>query len=281
MKLEAGNCPKCHEYLLLKRNTPFLVCPKCGETISAQAANAIVESRCANAEQINSVIAECVALEIKYGPELPYMLLTKIVTNFPHLESPAYLLVKLSGYEPSLVYEYLKTFASTKSEPGNVPWAESFLDTCLDYRTIDAANLFRSYVRNKVRKERQAHYLDLIDRLAKEYTSKSTDPQSTKWLMALYVVSSIVNVLLFPVMMILSGWLSQIFALYFAVNILLAVTVVSSEILLMFIHHKIFGNRLNISQTERLWMVIFMSTMVFAVGAVVMGSIWKITLFKI
>lgn len=277
MNLEAGNCPKCHEYLLLKQNTPFLVCPKCGETISAQAANAIVESRCADANQVNAIIAECVALEITYGPELPFMLLSKIVSNFPHLESPAYLLVKVSGYEPGLVYDYLKTFAGTKSDPINVPWAEGFLDNCLDYTMIDAADLFRSYVYNKVRKERQAHYLNIIDELVKEYTAKSDKPNSTKWLLTLYVVSSIINVALFPIMMMLSGWLSQIFHFYFIVNIVLGFVIISSEILLLFIHHKIYGNRLNISQTERLLMVIFMSSMVFAVGSVVMGSIWKIT----
>ncbi|MCQ2381819.1 MAG: hypothetical protein MJ054_00775 [Clostridia bacterium] len=277
MNLEAGNCPKCHEYLLLKQNTPFLICPKCGETISAQAANAIVESRCQDASQVNAIIAECVALEIKYGPELPYMLLSKIVTNFPHLEKPAYLLVKLSGFESGLVYEYLKTFAGTKSEPINVPWAESFLDNCIDYTMIDAADLLRSYVRNKVRKEKQSHYLDLIDQLVKEYTSKTDKPNSTKWLMAIYTISSVINIALFPLMMILSGWLSQIFHMYFIVNILIGLGVISLEVLMIFIHHKIYGNRFNISQTERLWMVIFMSTMVFAVGAVVMGSIWKIT----
>ncbi len=278
MDLEVGNCPKCHEYLLLKRNTPFLVCPKCGETISAQAANTVVETRCADSKQINAVVAECVALEIKYGPELPYLLLSKIVHNFPHLESPAYLLVKLSEYEPGLMYDYLKTFAGTKSDPANVPWAESFLDDCLDYSTIDMADLFRSYVRNKVRPEKQKYYLNKIDDLVKAYTNKSSDPNSTKWLMILYVVSSVINVLLFPVMMLLSGWLSHFFSLYFAVNAFLAVTVICSEILLMFWHHKVYGNRLNISQNERLWMVIFMSSMVFAVGAVVMGSVWKITL---
>lgn len=277
MNFEAGNCPKCHEYLLLRQNTPFLVCPKCGETISAQSANAIVESRCADAKQINAVIAECVALEIKYGPELPYMLLSKVVSNFPHLESPAYLLVKLSGYEPGLVYDYLRSFAGTKSDPINVPWAEGFLDNCLGYHTIDQADLFRSYVRNKIRPEKQSHYLNLIEQMVKDYTNKSSDPKSTKLLMTLYIVSSVINVLLLPAMMMLSGWLSQIFSLYFAANILLAVTVVCGEILLMYIHHKVYGNRLNISQTERLWMVVFMSTMVFAVGSVVMGSIWKIT----
>jgi len=281
MNFEAGNCPKCHEYLLLKTKTPFLICPKCGETISAQSANAIVERRCADADQINAVIAECVALEIKYGPELPFMLLSKIVANFPHLESPFYLLIKLSDYQSGLVFDYLKTFSSIKSDPGNVPWAESFLDNALDYHTIEYADLFRSYVRNKVRTDKQSYYLDLIDNMVKEYTNKALDPNSTKWLMVLYVVSSVINVLLFPIMMVLSGWLSQFFAWYFAVNIILAFIIISIEILLMVLHHKIYGNRLNISQTERLWMVIFISTMIFAVGAVVMGSIWKITLFTV
>lgn len=278
MNLEAGICPKCHEYLLLKTKTPFLVCPKCGETISAQLANGLVEKRCADADYVNSIIAQCVALEIKYGPDLPFMLLSKVVTNFPHLESPSYLLVKLSGFQVGMVYDYLKTFANTKSDPVNVPWAESFLDNALDYQTIDYADLFRSYVYNKIRPERQQHYLDLIDQLVKDYTNKSNDPRSTKWLMTLYIVSSIVNFLLFPVMMILSGWLSQTMYFYFAINILLAAAAVCTEVLLLFIHHKIFGNRLNISKNERLWMVIFMCSMVFAVGAVIMGSIWKIKL---
>ncbi len=278
MNLEAGNCPKCHEYLLLKQNTPFLVCPKCGETISAQAANAIVESRCADANQINSIIAECVALEMTYGPDLPFMLLSKVVSNFPHLESPAYLLVKLSGYDAGVVYDYLKAFANTKSDPMNVPWAESFLDNCLDYQMIDAADLFRNYVHNKVRKEKQAHYLNLIDELVKEYTAKSDNPNSTKWLLTLYIVSSVINIAMFPVMMLLSGWLSQKLDFYYIINIILGLVVVSAEILLIFVHHKIYGNRLSISQTERLLMVIFMCSMVFAVGSVVMGSIWKITL---
>ncbi len=278
MNLEAGNCPKCHEYLLLKQKTPFLVCPKCGETISAQAANAIVESRCADPEKINDVIAECVALEMVYGPDLPYMLLAKVVNNFPHLEKPAYLLVKLSGYEPGLVYDYLKNFAGTVSDPVNVPWAESFLDNCLDYDTIDAAELFRSYVRNKVQKDKQSKYLNKIDQLVKEYTVKSDNPNSTKWLITLYSVSSVINVALLPIIMFLSGWLSQFFDFYFMVNIILALAVVSCEVLLMFVHHKVYGNRLKMSQAERLLMVIFLSSMVFAVGAVVMGSIWKITL---
>ncbi len=277
MNYEAGNCPKCHEYLLLKQNTPFLICPKCGETISAQTANSIVERRCADPEQINAIIAECVALEMKYGPDLPYMLLAKVVSNFPYMEKPAYLLVKLSNYEPGMVYDYLKTFANTKSDPVNVPWAESFLDACLDYQMIEAADLFRSYVRNKLRKDRQAHYLNLIDDIVREYTKKANKPESTKWLMALYIASSVANVILFPIMMMLSGWLSRYTNFYFAVNIILGIVVVSLEVFLLFIHHKIYGNRLTISQTERLWMVIFLSSMVFAVGAVVMGSIWKIT----
>lgn len=277
MNLETGICPKCHEYLLLKQKTPFLICPRCGETISAQAANAIVEKRCADPEQVNSIIAECVTLEMQYGPELPYMLLAKVVDNFPRLEKAYYLLVKMSGYEPGNVYEYLKNFAHVKSDPINVPWAESFLDTCLDFHMIDAADLFRSYVYNKIRKDRQEHYLNLIDKLVKEYTAKAADPNSTKWLMTLYTVSSVINVLLFPIMMILSGWLSKFTSLYFAANIVLGMAVVSLEVFLMYIHHKVYGNRLTMSRYEQLWMVIFLSSMVFAVGSVVMGSIWKIT----
>lgn len=278
MNFDAGICPKCKEYLLLKSNVPFLVCPLCGQSISSAEAKTNLQSKCRDKDCVNDLIADCIVLEMQYGPELPFMILGELLENFPHLESPAYLITKMTGYRVDAVRSYLKSFAGTKSDPGNVPWAEEFLDTCLDYRNMEFADLFVAYIENKIRPEKQAEYKSKVQKLRKEYTFKASDPRSTQWLYALYIGASILNVLLLPCFMLLSGLLSPFMHFYFAVNMGIAMLVVSIEILLMFIHHKIFGNRLGMSDRERLLMAIFMSSIVFAIGAGVIGSIWQIKL---
>lgn len=276
MNFDAGICPKCQEYLLLKSSVPFLVCPMCGQSISSTEAKINLQNKCRDKDCVNDLIADCIVLEMQYGPELPFMILGELLENFPHLESPAYLITKMTGYRVDAVRSYLKAFAGTKSDPNNVPWAEEFLDACLDYRNMEFADLFVAYIENKIRPEKQAEYKNKVQKLRKEYTFKASDPRSTMWLQALYIGSSILNVLLFPCFMLLSGLLSPVMHFYFAVNMGIAMLVVSGEILLMFIHNKIFGNRLAMSNRERLLMAIFMASIVFVIGAGVMGSIWQI-----
>lgn len=278
MNFDAGICPKCKEYLLLKSNVPFLVCPLCGQSISSTEAKTGLQHKCQDQDNINDLIADCIALEIQYGPELPFMILSELLANFPYLESPAYLLTKMTGYEVGAVRSYLRTFAGTKSDPSNVPWAEEFLDNCLDYRNMEFADLFVAYIQNKIRPDKQDKYRRKLQKLRKEYTFKASNPDSTKWLYVLYIVSAVVNVLLFPGFMLLSGVLSQFAPLHVVVNMAIATSTVCLEILLLFIHNKIYGNRLGMSDRERILMAIFMSSLIFVVGAGVMGSIWQIKL---
>lgn len=279
MSYSAAICPKCHKYLLVKDNVPFLVCPVCGESISNQESTALLRDRCHDADNVNNVIADCITLELQYGPELPYLVLCEIVEAFPHQESPAYLLTKMAGYSVAAVRAYLKNFAPIKSEPSNVAWAEEFLDNCLTYQNMEFADLFLTYIQNKITPSHQNKYFEKLQKLRKEYTFKASNPRSTKTLMALYIVSSVLNVLLFPTFMLLSGWLAPILTMYYAINIGISIILVCVEVLLLYIHHQVYGNRLGMPQRERLWMVIFLSTMIFALGAAFMGSVWKITLW--
>ncbi len=280
MNLTAGICPKCHEYLLLKNNVPFVVCPLCGESISHHEATVLLDNKCSDQANLNDLTADCIALEVQYGPELPYMILSQVVENFPQLESPTYLLTKLTGYDGGAVREYLKRFANLKSQPNNVPWAEDFLDACLNYRNMEFADLFAAYIENKIRPEKQVEYREKLAKLRSEYTFKANNPLSTKTLMILYYVSAVVNVLLLPVFMLLSGWLAPIIGMYYAINIATSILVICAEIGLLYWHHHVFGNRLGMGQSERMAMVVFMSSLVFAIGAAIMGSIWKIPLWK-
>ncbi len=278
MAFETGICPKCREYILVKDSIPFLVCPMCGNSISNREATTTLNQKCADIDNVNDLIADCIALEIQYGPEMPIMILAKLADNFPQMESPAYLLTKLARYSVAAVHMYLKSFAEIKSDPKNVPWAEEFLDNCISYSNMEFADLFIQYIQNKVRKEKKQEYIDKVEKLRKEYTFKAKDPNSTKLLMALYIAASILNVLLFPVFMLISGSFSASGLLYFLINITIAIVVITIEITLMFWHQKVYGNRLSMSDKERIWMVIFISSFIFAIGASVMGSVWRIVL---
>ena len=278
MNLTAGICPKCHEYLLLKSNVPFLVCPLCGEAISNNEAATLLDSKCRDQANLNDLTADCIVLEAQYGPELPFMILRQVVENFPQMESPTYLLTKLSGYDMAAVRAYLQRFANFPSQPSNVPWAEDFLDTCLTYRNMEFADLFAAYIENKIRPAKQDEYRKKLAQLREEYTYKANNPLSTKLLMILYYASAVINVLLFPSFMLLSGWLAPMVGMYYTINIAIAILTVCLEIGLLYWHHHVFGNRLGMSQPERIAMVVFMSSMVFAIGAAIMGSIWKIAL---
>ena len=277
-QLEPGICPQCHDYLLLKSGVPFLICPLCGKSISGEVAIQTLDQRCADPKYTDALIADCVALEAQYGPELAYTILGKLVDNFPRLESPAYMITKLTGFESGTVYQYLKDYAGIKSQPSNVPWAENFLDQTLTFQNMEFAGLFFQYIDNKIRPEKQDEYREKLHKLLKEYTGRSTNPQSTKWLLTLYVVATIVNVLLFPSFMLISGATISWGWANLAINVAIALVALGVEVLLLFVHNKVYGNRIKISPTERLWMVIFLSSLVFAMGASVMGSLWKIVL---
>jgi hypothetical protein len=268
MALVAGICPKCNEYILLKENIPFLICPCCSGTISNRECRAFLEKRCGDKDKVHGVIADCIALEINYGKELPFMVLTVLCDNFPRMEEPAFLLVKLSDFDWSITRTYLETFSEIKSNSDNVPWAAEFLDEAITYRSMEFADFFVQYIENKLEENKKQKYLDKVERLRKEYTDKASNPKSTKLLFALYIASSIINVLTLPLFIFTD--------MFYLINISIAVILVMAEIGFMFLHNKVFGNRLSMDERERLFMVIFMCSLFFALGSGIIGSIYKI-----
>jgi hypothetical protein len=270
MAFIAGICPKCGEYILLKDNIPFLVCPVCSGTVSNNEAANVLNKKCNDKDNVSEVIADCIALEVRYGQELPFMVLATLCDNFPRMEQPAYLLTKLSGYDFPAVRMYLEKFSGIKSEPHNVPWAEEFLNSCISYQNMEFADRFMAYAENKLAPDKKQKYIDKIEALRKQYTAKAADPKSTRLLLMLYIMSAIANVVLLPLFIFTE--------MIFVINIVIAMTLISAEIGLLFWHNKAFGNRLGMTERERLYMVIFMCSLFFALGAGVIGSIYKIQL---
>jgi hypothetical protein len=269
MSFSAAICPKCEEYILAKDGVPFLICPMCNGSISAHDALERLKLKCNDKDKANEVIGDCIALELQYGPQLPYLVLATLCDNFPKMEEPAFLLVRLSNFDMEPMYLYLDTFAKIKSNPKDTPWVTEFLDTVLLYKNMGYADLLSAYIENKCDKENREKYLKILEKLRKEYTDKSASPKSTMLLYWIYICSSVINILVLPIFMVLKN-----FNLLgtFSVSVLLACT----EVGLMFWHNKVFGNRLSMTDKERLFMVIFLCSLFVALGAGVVGGMIKI-----
>lgn len=263
----AGICTKCNKYILLKDGVPFLVCPICGENISFRGAADNLKNRCADKDTVHDVIADAIALELDYGAELPFRVLTAVCENFPHMEEPAYLLVHLSGYDRNLVRVYLEQFGGIKSEPNNVSWAKDFLDTIITYANMEFADLINQYIENKLPQNKKAEYLNRVRMLREEYVKKAQDPRSTKLLFAIYITSSVLNILILPLLMMTP--------LGIILTFLIAMVLVAFEMGFMFWHNIVWGNRLGVDGKEKLLMVIFICSMFFALGSgIIAGAPW-------
>jgi predicted RNA-binding Zn-ribbon protein involved in translation (DUF1610 family) len=266
----AGFCTKCDEYILLKDGVPFLVCPMCGGTVSFREAAEELNKRCSNKDTVHSVIADAIALEISYGAELPYKILTTVSENFPRMEEPAYLLVRLSGYNNTLVRAYLEEFGEIKSDTGNISWAEEFLDCIITYGNMEMSDLIVKYIDSKIPQSKKQKYFDRVEKLRKEYTAKASDPKSTKLLFAIYITGAALNILSLPLLMLTPFGIMLTF--------MMAMLLVLAEMGFMFWHNKVWGNRLRVVGKEKLLMVIFICSMFFALGA---GVVAGAPLFKL
>jgi hypothetical protein len=242
----------------------------CDETTSYREATELLNQKCGNKDTVHGVIADAIALELNYGAELPYQILTAVCENFPRMEEPAYLLVRLSGYLPVLVKAYLDDFAEIKSDKGNVPWATDFLDTIITYGNMDIADQIIQYIDNKVPQAKKQEYYDKVEKLRTEYTSRASDPKSTKLLFLIYIIGASLNVLILPALMLTN--------LGIIITFMISMLLVSIEMGFMYWHNKVWGNRLSISDKEKLFMVIFICSMFFALGS---GVVSGTPLFKI
>jgi predicted RNA-binding Zn-ribbon protein involved in translation (DUF1610 family) len=266
----AGLCTKCNEYILLKDGVPFLVCPMCGASTGYRESTEALTKKCLEKDEVHRVIADAIALETTYGAELPYRILTVVVENFPRMEEPAYMLVRLSGYDNTLTKAYLNQFGGIKSDPDNVPWAENLLNLIITYNNMDIADLLIQYANNKLPENKKQKYLDQINKMRKEYTQKASDPKATKLLFALYITGATLNILLLPLLMMTP--------LGIFLTFIIAMGLVVLEMLFMFWHNKTWGNRLVVEGKEKLLMVIFICSMFFALGS---GVVAGAPLFKI
>jgi len=260
MSTFVGLCPACNDVASIKNKALFFVCPHCEATVSANEARRYIDALCADPAGIDNVLHMCFEMQELHGPEIPMQILEKLQTFHPHSEKVAYSYVRMSGYRADLVRIYLKNFCAAKKV---VPFAEDFLDNTMSPMHGIMISQFAQYIENKLPDERKKRYLERLEILKSNYVGRSESGEGMGLMYAFYVIAAAVNVGLAVMFCLLS--------LHVGFHVLIAVGAFAVEVLLLFWHNRTYGNRIGISPRERIFLVIFLSSIVVTVAGIVIG----------
>jgi len=252
-------CPKCDELILVDKKEAFSQCALCEKTISAHEGIQSLQDYCSIPGNTNEVIERCIKLDEKYGPEVPLSILSIVAQNFPMNEQVAFLMVRMDGYEPLMVRDYLSRFKTSKKK---APFAEEFLDKAMTVRNMEFAGMFEIYIQRLMEHKRQ-RYIELMRTLMESYTKVSTSTRALTWLYGFYIGGGLINVamVLWFIFDSMPLWL----------HALIAAAVLGVQISFLFLHNRRYGNRVKITDRERLLMTIYMSSIAVAIGGVFIG----------
>ena len=265
MSYSPAMCPNCKKIILVNGKTPFLVCPQCAESASTGECVMLLDAVAAAPNKMRDMIELCIELEKLHGGELPLQVLFKLAENHPHNEEIAWLIVRMSDFNPINVHKYLTTFSVTQN---TVPWAEDFLDGALCYRNMQWYNFFEQYIANKLAKNQQKEWQQKFNDLKTRYTARSSESDGLAFLYVYYVAGAVLNAAL-TAMFIFTKW-------HFFVYTLIAVVAFAVEVFVLFIHFKQHGNRITMSNRERLFLVIFLCSIALLGGGVFLGAVVKL-----
>ena len=262
MKGVVGICPACEDVVVIKKQMLFFACPHCQQKISTNEARTRLAGTCADPADADDMLKHCVDLELRYGPEVPLEILLQIRKYHPHNEAVSYSIVRMSGYKPEYVRQYIKDFSAVKKQ---VPFAEDFLDNTLIPQYIMLVNHFSQYIENKLPADRQKKYKEKLNEMKVNYVGRSdrTEGDGMMLMYVLYSVGAAINVGLLILFILLP------LAVYF--NIMIAIAAFMVEIFVLFLHNKSYGNRFEISKREKIFLIIFLCSIVVAIGGVFIG----------
>jgi len=173
--------------------------------------------------------------------------------------------VRMSDYDSQVVRAYLSRFKNAKKQH---PFTEDFLTQALTVRNMEFVGLFEEYIGTKLGPKRRQRYIDLIRELRERYAKSSNSDIAITLLYAFYIGFGVLNIgLIFAFLFVaIPLWGTALIGLAF----------LGIQIGLLFGHNRMFGNRLTTTSTERLLMVIYMSSMIVAIGGVFIGGLFTI-----
>ena len=253
-------CSKCDELIICDKRDAFSQCPLCEKTISAHESIQSLRDYCAIPANTNDVIERCLRIEQVYGPELPLSILSILAESFPFNEHVAFLIVRMTNYDQQIVKNYLTRFKNHKKK---APFAEEFLEKAMVVRNMEFANLFEEYI-ERLPSYKQDRYVKLMRELYQSYIKVATSSPALSFLYGFYVIGGLLNfgMMLWFILDNMPLWMHAI----------IAAGVLGLQICFLFVHNRRFGNRVKISDRERLIMVIYMSSIVIAIGGVFLGT---------
>jgi len=255
-------CKVCDAFVLAETRTPFVMCPYCAKKVSVEESSEKFDEFISLPANTSVTIAKCLELESAEGVVLPILILGELIDKFPKNEELAFLFVRMMDYDRIAVKNYLTNFKGVRKKQ---PFAKEFLSEALTVRNMEYVNMFEEYVENKIEGRKKRKYLEIMQELKTAYVGSAYGDASLGLLYTFFVIAILINLGL-TVFFILSNF-------HLVVYTLLALAVLAIEITLLFLHNRIYGNRLEISETERLLMVAFMSTIVIVVGGVFVGAL--------
>ena len=255
-------CPKCEKLILVSKKDVFVTCPLCRENISGDEGYTKLKDWIGDPKNVNDVIALCLELEDNYGPEVSTAILVLAEASFPLNEQIAWLNLKFQDYEPMHIKNHLSRFAKIKAKKYQ-PWAEEFLQNAMVVKNMEFADMFGHYIDNKILTKRKNEYKEMLAQMRAAYTKTSTGNPALFTLYAFYSISSLVNV----------GMMVWFLFMRFPIWAypLIAIGVMAVQLFIFFLHNRIFGNRENMSDRERMFMVTYMSSIAIAIGGVFLG----------
>lgn len=257
----AGMCPNCNEHLLLKQGLAFLVCPLCAKNITAREAKEDLERVYTNPAKLTENIAQILNLEKKYGPQLPYQILLVLKNKFPHNEEVAFLTLKMSGFNSQLLKEYLSNFAKFQK---TISFAHEVLEHGMTPRHYELLPLFEQYIKNKTKGANNTRWVERLREMNASVAANPPRNTANVLIYTFYSGSSIINVALAVLFMVLS--------LSFYIYIAIALAALCAEMTVLYSHAKKYATRLTIPDGERALMVLFMCSIVVLVGGVFLGT---------
>jgi len=254
-------CPKCNSIILAPEQEAFVRCPGCVKNISTEDAIANLNDYCSVPANTMTMIEKCLVLEKKYGAEVSLPILGLLHEKYPQNEEILYLIVKMNEFQPYYVKEYLSSFKDVKKK---VPFAEDFLTESMTVRNMEFAPMFEDYIENKLKPHRKSRYTELMRQLKESYTKRATGPSAITLLFMFYAVGAAMN---------LMGLIFFLFSdLPLFVYALVCLAILVTEMSLLFWHNRIFGNRIKSGDRERIFMMVYMSSIILLIGGVFIGG---------
>jgi predicted RNA-binding Zn-ribbon protein involved in translation (DUF1610 family) len=260
--MQIGVCTHCGNVVDIKKKTLYFECDRCHQIIVSSDAIKNLDELCTAPKFIEEMLGKALELEEQNEIEKALGIIAALRAHHEYNEQIAFTHVRMSGYDVLVVGQYLKTFAAVKGEK---PFAAEFLDNVMDMRYIMLLPQLIAFADNKLPSNQKRKYRGTLEGMRLEYTSGTSNENGINVMYAYYITASVINAILFVVFFIVH--------IHFAFHLLILLGAFAVEFFLLFLHNRVYGNRLGISDFERILMLVFMSSIPFAIGGAIMGAL--------